>query len=160
MMHDMIRNPYQLRQLIAEAVNLDGRGEVYTFTPDDAPDGPVFLYLVPQILQWAERKSQITTVAVNPKQARNLCAARGIDPEEARRVMNQRELSGRGCPPVLIANWGKSQVVIDGNHRLVGWGMQGEQVVPAYMIEQKFLEHRGFCRHMSRQLFEKLSEEG
>ena len=157
-MDDMIRNPYQFRPVMDEVINLDGRGEVYTFTPEEAPGGPVCLYLIPQILRWAQAKSEQITVYVDPEQAAKLCAARGIDPAEAQRVVVQRAQDGRGCPPVLIADWGKSQVVLDGNHRLVAWGMQGPQNVPAYLIKQEFLTRRGFCRLMSRKLYQELME--
>lgn len=166
-MHDMIRNHYQVRQLLHELVPLDGRGEVYTYTPTGAEDKPAYLYLVPLIDQWASRKSEVTGVGVDSKSAADLCAARGIDPDEAMRVYHQRRQQNRAETPVIIVEWpgedGQvSHVVVDGNHRLVAWGLlagDNPEVVPAYVVKQDFLLHRGFCRLLSRKLYQTLFPE-
>lgn len=154
MHHDMIRNPYQLRPLMEEIVALDERGEAYTFTPHTNPDGPVLFYMVPNILKWCQEQGRPELrVAVNPKYAARLCEVRGIDPAEAERVLHRRLANKRALTPCLIADFGETQVVIDGNHRFVACGMQGEGTVPAYMIPQDELEREGLCRMLSRNLY-------
>jgi hypothetical protein len=155
---DMIRNAFELRRLMEDTLKLDGRAEVYTFIPGSRDGSLVFLYTIPQIENWAGTNSALSTVASSPEEALKISKAREITPEEAEAVVLRRAKE-RGCPPVLLVDWEDgTHVIIDGNHRLIAWGMKGEPQAPAYIIKQSFLLRRGFCRMMSRDLYDQVMQ--
>lgn len=159
-MHDLIRNHYQLRALMEETINLDGRGEVYTFMPSANPSGFAFIYLIPQTLAYCEAQSREPYgVHVDEGAAMKLAEARSISPGMAMAVVGEREKQGTAYTPALIVDWGDgTKVVIDGNHRFIASGLRGAGIFQAHLIPQEEMLRQGLCRRMTRQVYNQINE--